>query len=157
IAVVVREHHDVAPGRLPVGQQRLDLVVEGLVVVDVLGVVDVDAVLLLERDERGLRVVLLVLVDVERPVREVERLGELVRRCPAACTAAAASAAGGEESGDCEDGAARRSAANEDLAGDAIGHWVPSWESTTKVLSGLQLSVSRSPVATCPPGRSFCT
>src|SRR5262249_36870400 len=112
IAVVVRQHDDVAPRRLPARQLGLDLVVEGLVVVDVLDVVDVDAELLLERDEGREAVVLLVRVDVERPVGEVKRLRELVRRRGAATTATAASASAScQESGDGEDRSARRSAA----------------------------------------------
>ena len=65
IAVVVRQHDDVAPGRLPPAQLGAELgVVEARVVVDVFDVVDVDAVLLLELDQGRERVVLLVRVDV---------------------------------------------------------------------------------------------
>ncbi len=53
----------------PCESGALDLPEEAVVVVDVLEVLDVHAVVLLERHERRMRLGLLVDVDVERPVR----------------------------------------------------------------------------------------
>jgi hypothetical protein len=67
--------HDVevaAAGVAP-GVDLADLAEELVVVVDLLGVLDLGAELLLELVERGR----LLLVDVERPVREVELVGDL--------------------------------------------------------------------------------
>jgi hypothetical protein len=73
----------------PRRERTLDLPEELGVRVDVLGVLDLDAGLLRERIERRKRLRLLVDVDVVRPVREAERVGELLGP-PAAGTAAAA-------------------------------------------------------------------
>ena len=59
----VGHHDDAPPARLALGEQRLHLGEELLVVVDVLDVVDLDAGCLLEVRHR-------LLVDVERPVRD---------------------------------------------------------------------------------------
>ena len=77
---VVGHHDDVAPDRLAAGERRLDLPEEAGVVVDVLDVLDLDAVLLRELVELRVALRLLLDVDVERPVREDERLAtQLVR------------------------------------------------------------------------------
>ncbi len=74
------EHEDVATGGLAVGELVADDAEELVVVVDVGDVVDLDAASLLERLEgrvdRDLLAALLdlLLVDVERPVGEVQRL-----------------------------------------------------------------------------------
>src|SRR5207245_4346946 len=114
-------HHDYVPARrLAAGEVGLDLGEERRVVVDVLAIVDMNAVLLLELVERRMLAARLV-VDVERPVREVQSLGELGRDgCAAGGPwAAAAAATGREEPGNGEDRAARRCAAEKDLASDA--------------------------------------
>src|SRR3954466_12521597 len=149
ITVVVRQHDDVPPRRLTAGQQGLDLVVEGLVVVDVLGVGDMSAVLLLEGDEGRERVLFLVHVHVVRPVGEVERLPKLLRRrAGGRASGSSTASARSKQAGQGEDRAARCRAAEKSLPGDGIIHGAPSYSSTTNVLSGLQPSVSRSPVAT---------
>ena len=81
---------------------------------------------------------LLVDVDVERPVREDERLGErLLRR---------AFGEARQESGDRESGAAGERAAQECLAGERVGHGADSSVgSRTNVDSGSQWTVRASP------------
>src|SRR3954468_15589875 len=155
VAVVVGEDDDVATGRLAARQLPLDLREERRVVVDVLGVGDVDARLLLEVLERRMRVRLVVRVDVQRPVRELEGLREGVVRAGARRLGAAA-AAGGEHTGHREQGAARGGAAEQVTAGGRVGHFGASMESTTKVESGSQLSVVRSPAEPpFSPGDAF--
>ena len=77
-ARVVGEDDDVAVDRLALRQRALDLAEVRGVVVDVLEVVDLDARLLRELLERRPLLRLLVEVDVELPVREPERVGELL-------------------------------------------------------------------------------
>src|SRR4051812_20815852 len=89
---------------------------------------------------------LLVHVDVQSPVGEAERLRERLastRGRPRGFVAAAP--AGREHAGHREKGPPRRSAAEKLASVQSIGHSGPSIESTTKVESGLQLSVSRWP------------
>ena len=156
VAVVVGEDDDVTVDRLSAGQRALDLPEERGVVVDVLDVVHVHAVLLLEVDERRVRVRLVVRVDVQRPVREVECLGKLVVGA-AARRLRAAAAAGGENAGNAEEGAACGRAPQQVAPGDDVGHSGASIESTRNVDSGLQLSMSRSPgAAPFSPGDAFC-
>src|SRR5919197_5595134 len=89
---------------------------------------------------------LLVDVDVERPVGEAERLRELVARRRALGLRAAA-AARCEQAGERQQCAAGGRAPQQLFAREDIGHSAPSIESTTKVESGLQLSVIRCPDA----------
>src|SRR5204862_4803245 len=126
------------------------------VVVDVLRVGDLDAVLLLELVERRVTPARLV-VDVERPVREMKRLRELVtRRRPGLGLRRAP--ARREQAGDREHGAAGCGALQKLPAGQLIGHAAPSIGSTTNVASGSQLSARRSPGACGTlPGRSLRT
>ncbi|MFN8194804.1 MAG: hypothetical protein U0R80_11050 [Nocardioidaceae bacterium] len=85
----VGEDHDVAPDGLARGQLVLDLGVELLVVVDVVGVVDGDPGLALEDLERGRG--LLARVDVGRPVGDdqplLRRRDVGGRHAAASCTA----------------------------------------------------------------------
>jgi hypothetical protein len=76
---VVRHDDDVAVDRLPTRERALDLPEEGCVVVDVLDVVDLHARLFREHVERWVLVPLLV-VDVQRPVREAQSLRESLVR-----------------------------------------------------------------------------
>src|SRR6185437_10790189 len=111
---------------------------ERRVVVDVLGVVDVDAGLLLERVQRRERLRLLVDVHVERPVREAQRARELLldaRRASAG--RGAAPAAGGEDAGERDCRSADRCSLQQLLPGELVAHSAPSIESTTNVESGL--------------------
>ena len=100
---VVGHHDDVAADRLAVRERALDLAEELRVVVDVLDVLHLDPRALREQVEGWMPLRLLVDVDVERPVREDERLGErLLRR---------AFGEARQESGDRESGAAGERAA----------------------------------------------
>src|SRR4030088_3040818 len=93
-----------------------------------------------------MRVRLVVRVDVERPVREAQRLCKrLARVRPTGFLAGAAASC--EHAGHGEECPTRRRTAEQMESGQAIGHSDPSSESTTNVLSGLQLSVSLWPAA----------
>ncbi len=98
-ALVVGEDDDVAVDRLPLRERALDLPEVLRVRVDVLEVVDLDPRLSRELVERGVLLRLLDVVDVQRPVREIEHVLDLVR---AATTAApppqAASSPGSDRS-----------------------------------------------------------
>src|SRR5204862_1156779 len=120
---------------------------ERAVVVDVLRVLDVDAGALLELVERRMRVLLVVRVDVVRPVREPQRLRELLLHRRARGLAARAAACG-QQAGYGQDRGAGRSAAEQLVARHPFGHSSSSssWEmSTTKVASGLHERVAASP------------
>src|SRR5262249_9711588 len=98
---------------------------------------------------------LLVDVDVERPVREAQRLRERVARAGARGFGAAP-AARGEHTGDRQERAARSRTPQQVPTGQDVSHSGASSESTTKVESGLQLMVSRSPgAAPFSPGDAF--
>src|SRR5262249_16310999 len=157
VAVVVREDDDVAAGRLAARELALDLGEERGVVVDVLGVRDVDAELLLELLQRRVRMRLVVRVDVERPVREVQSLRERVVRASARRLRAAA-AARGEKAGQGEDGAPRGRPLQQLPPCQNIGHAdSSSTESTTNVASGFQLSAMRPLCAATLAGLAFWT
>src|SRR5439155_258402 len=134
-------HHDqVAPGRLAPRERTLDLPEEGRVVVDVLDVLDVDAEALVELVERRPALRLLVDVDIERPVREDERLLELgVGRAHERR----------EESRDREGNAAGECATDELFAGQRVEAHdsTSSAGSTTNATSGVNERVTESPVA----------
>jgi hypothetical protein len=168
-----RGHDDVAVDRLSPRERRLDLAEELLVRVDVLEVVDLYPGLLgelLERRELG-RVV--VLVDVEGPVRDRDLVGEhLLDRglfrvgVRLLALDAAPAAAGRQETGQGQRDAAHRRPAEELLAGDGVvgplegvlHRCFSSCDSITKVASGLQLSVTGSPGCTeGAPASAFCT
>src|SRR6266540_2589297 len=136
-------------------RERASDLAEVLVVrVDVLEVIDLDAELLVERVERRPPLRLLVDVDVERPVREVECLRELVR---AGCALLAGAAARSQQARNREDGATCGGPLEQLASGEDVGHSDPSMESTTNVHSGLQLSVRRVPgEAASRPGAAFC-
>src|SRR5205085_9532341 len=155
VARVVRHHDQVTARTLAARQRRLDLREEGRVVVDVLGVVDVDAELLLELVER--RVAVPLLVDVERPVREVQRFRQLVARSGArACLGRAA--AGREQAWERQHGAACGGALKQFATGQLISHAASSIGSTTNVASGSQPRVRWSPgLCGTVPGRSLRT
>src|SRR5207253_10595399 len=119
----------------PARQRALDLPEVRRVVVDVFGVLHMNAVLLLELVQRRVAVARLV-VNVERPVGEVQGLGELVRRRR---RLRARPATGGEKAGKREDRAARGGPLQQLSAGVDVGHsGSSSMESTTKVDSGFQ-------------------
>ena len=156
VAVVVGEDDDVPAGRLAARELPLDLPVEPGVVVDVLDVVDVHAELLLELEERRERVVLLVRVHVERPVREVKSARKLLLDAGrAAGGLRAAAAAGGEDARDGDRGSSDRCALQQLPPGEVVGHSAPSVESTTNVESGLhEISLGACSAA---PGSLFWT
>src|SRR6185312_5047092 len=105
--------------------------------------VDLDARLLLELVER--RMLLALDVDVEGPVGEFERLGELLARGPGAGGRLGGAAAGRKQPGQGENGAACGGATEQLAAAQVIGHAASSIGSTTNVASGSQLRVSWSP------------
>src|SRR2546421_10126831 len=105
-----------------------------------------DAVLLLELNERRKGVRLLVRVHVERPVREVERLRQLVCALTGARRLRFA-AAGGEKAGDGKQCAAGGAALQELAAGELIGHADPPRGAATKGASGAPLGGGRAPRA----------
>src|SRR6266545_4860907 len=154
VTTVVRQHEDVPVDPLAARERASDLAEVLVVRVDVLEVIDLDAELLVERVERRPPLRLLVDVDVERPVREVDSLRELVR---AGCALLAGAAARGQQAGNREDGATCGGPLEQLASGEDVGHSDPSKESTTNVQSGLQLSVRRVPgEAASRPGAAFC-
>src|SRR4051794_36174422 len=152
---IVRHHDDVFVDRLPTRQRALDLAEVRGVVVDVFDVVDRRAGLLLEHVE-GRVLAPLHVVDVQRPVREPQCLGERLVAIRARGLGAAA-ATGRQHTGKGQERAARGCAPEQVAAGEDVGHWDASVESTTNVESGFQLSVSLSPgIAPFSPGDAFC-
>ena len=167
----VGEAEGVAAGVLAGGQLRLDLGEELVVVVDVLGVVDLDAGLLREGVQRRVRRGLVVDVDVRRPVRPVDdlvgvglvrpgRLGR--RRCAPAGSAVPlvpqAARRGGQADGT---GALHEGAAGEETA-DQRGRRGSAGGSRSSVLLlrggsvGRALSASRRSCGARPCGRRRC-
>ena len=128
----------------PLRERALDLSEVLGVRVDVLGVDDVDAELLRERLERRPLLRLLVDVDVERPVREAQRVGELSRSpllppLPLLPPQAASEAGHRTARPRAEGGAARAVP-----LGSGGRSWLSSsGRSTTKVASGLEADGDR--------------
>src|SRR5262249_13485020 len=131
----------------------------GGVVVDVLGVVHVDAELPLELVERRMRVLLVVRVHVQRPVREAQRLRELARSRGRGGRGrlVAASAAGGEPRRNGERGPGAAAVSTHVAGGALSGLTFPSVASTTNVGLGPGRGGRRSPgAAPSARGRVFC-
>src|SRR6188472_498727 len=149
----VREDEDVAVDPTTLRQRALDLREVRRVVVDVLEVVDLDAGLLGELVERRVLLRLLVVVDVERPVREAEHVRDLA----APTSPARRPAAGGEQPRKAQDRDAGRTALNEFPPGDPHGHSAcSSPRSTTNVASGAHDRVTWLPGAgATPPASTF--
>src|SRR5206468_6094799 len=134
VARVVGHDDDVPADRLSAPELRLDLAEELFVAVDVLGVGDVDARLLLEL-VKG-RMPLPLEVHVVGPVREVQRLRELVVRAARAGLRGRPSARR-QDARETDRGPSHCCAFEQLPPGEVIGHSTSSVESTTNVESGL--------------------